>query len=124
MDSLLVTWDGQDLSLTATELGIFRTLLARPGRVFSRDELMDRAYATERVASDRTIDSHVRRLRAKFAAVGAAPSKRCRPLATGSARAPDAPGAAPTAPAAHTPPAQQPGRAGLAGRRALGHAPL
>ena len=73
LDSLRVTWDGQDLSLTATELGILRTLLARPGRVFSRDELMDRAYATERVVSDRTIDSHVRRLRAKFAAVGAAP---------------------------------------------------
>ena len=52
---------------------MLRALLARPGRVFSRDELMDRAYTTERVVVDRTIDSHVRRLRAKFAAVGAAP---------------------------------------------------
>ncbi len=72
-ETLRVTWDGQDVPLTATELGVLRTLMARPGRVFSRDELMDRAYASERVVSDRTIDSHVRRVRAKFAAVGAAP---------------------------------------------------
>ncbi len=72
-ESLRVTWDGQDVKLTATELGVLRTLMARPGRVFSRDELMDRVYATERVVSDRTIDSHVRRVRAKFAALGAAP---------------------------------------------------
>lgn len=73
LDSLRARWDGQEVLLTATELGILRTLLARPGRVFSRDELMDRAYTTERVVNDRTIDSHVRRVRAKFASVGAAP---------------------------------------------------
>jgi len=73
LESLRARWDGQEVVLTATELGILRTLLARPGRVFSRDELMDRAYATERVVNDRTIDSHVRRVRAKFALVGAAP---------------------------------------------------
>ncbi len=72
LDSLCVSWDGRTVTLTATELGLLRTLLARPGRVFSRDELMDRAYATDRVVSDRTIDSHVRGIRAKFAAVGAA----------------------------------------------------
>ena len=72
-ETLRVTWDERDVPLTATELGVLRTLMARPGRVFSRDELMDRAYASERVVSDRTIDSHVRRVRAKFAAVGAAP---------------------------------------------------
>jgi two-component system, OmpR family, response regulator len=72
-EALRVTWDGTEVPLTATELGVLRTLLARPGRVFSRDELMDRAYATERVVSDRTIDSHVRRVRAKFAALGADP---------------------------------------------------
>jgi two-component system OmpR family response regulator len=70
---LRVTWDGTELALSATELGVLRTLMTRPGRVFSRDELMDRAYATERVVSDRTIDSHVRRVRAKFAALGADP---------------------------------------------------
>ena len=66
-------WDGREVPLTATEFGILRTLMARAGRVVSRDALMDGAYATERVVSDRTIDSHVRRLRVKFAAVGAAP---------------------------------------------------
>jgi two-component system OmpR family response regulator len=73
LETLRVTWDGTELALSATELGVLRTLMTRPGRVFSRDELMDRAYATERVVSDRTIDSHVRRVRAKFAALGADP---------------------------------------------------
>jgi two-component system OmpR family response regulator len=73
LETLRVTWSGAELALSATELGILRTLLTRPGRVFSRDELMDRAYATERTVSDRTIDSHVRRIRAKFAALGAEP---------------------------------------------------
>ncbi|WP_043367342.1 response regulator transcription factor [Belnapia sp. F-4-1] len=68
-----VTWDGQEVVLTATEFGLLRTLLRRPGRVLNRDALMDGAYAVERIISDRTIDSHVRRLRAKFAALGAAP---------------------------------------------------
>jgi two-component system OmpR family response regulator len=73
LETLRATWDGQEIILTATELGVLRTLLSRPGRVFSRDELMDRAYTTERVVNDRTIDSHVRRVRAKFAQIGAAP---------------------------------------------------
>lgn len=68
-----VTWDGRDVVLTATEFGLLRTLLRRPGRVFTRDALMDGAYVVERVVSDRTIDSHIRRLRAKFAVLGAAP---------------------------------------------------
>jgi len=68
-----VTWDGRDVVLTATEFGLLRTLLRRPGRVFTRDALMDGAYVVERVVSDRTIDSHIRRLRAKFAALGATP---------------------------------------------------
>jgi two-component system OmpR family response regulator len=73
LESLRASWDGRELVLTATEFGILRTLLERPGKVFSRDELIDRAYATERVVNDRTIDSHVRRLRAKFASIGATP---------------------------------------------------
>jgi len=77
LESLRIIWAGdscaQEVVLSATELGILRTLMGRPGRVFSRDELMDRAYATSRVVSDRTIDSHIRRVRAKFAAIGAAP---------------------------------------------------
>lgn len=68
-----VTWAGQEVVLTATEFGLLRTLMRRPGRVLNRDALMDGAYVVERIVSDRTIDSHIRRLRAKFAALGAAP---------------------------------------------------
>ncbi len=71
--AIRATWDGREVALTATEFGILRTLMQRTGRVVSRDGLMDGAYGVERVVSDRTIDSHVRRLRAKFAAAGAAP---------------------------------------------------
>jgi two-component system OmpR family response regulator len=67
------TWDGAAVPLTATEFGLLRTLLRHPGRVFTRDALMDGAYAVERIVNDRTIDSHIRRLRAKFAAVGGTP---------------------------------------------------
>ena len=73
LHAVRATWDGQEVALTATEFGILRVLLARAGRVVSREGLMDAAYATERVVSDRTIDSHVRRVRAKFAVLGAAP---------------------------------------------------
>ena len=59
--------------LTVTEFGILRTLLRRPGKVFSRNELMNAAYDFHNVVSDRTIDSHVRRLRAKLAAAGGDP---------------------------------------------------
>lgn len=66
-------WGEREIALTATELGILRTLLGRPGKVYSRDELMDCAYRESTVVSDRTIDSHVRRLRAKLREVGADP---------------------------------------------------
>jgi two-component system OmpR family response regulator len=55
--------------LTLTEFGILRTLLRRPGRVCTRDILMNEAYELHKIVSDRTIDSHVRRVRAKFAAL-------------------------------------------------------
>jgi two-component system OmpR family response regulator len=64
-------WDEREIVLTLTEFGILRTLITRPGKVFRRDQLMDQAYELHRVVSDRTIDSHVRRVRAKLADVGA-----------------------------------------------------
>jgi two-component system OmpR family response regulator len=73
LDRFRATWDGREVVLTATEFGLLRTLLAMPGKVYTRDELMERAYAEETVVSGRTIDSHVRRLRAKFAALSAEP---------------------------------------------------
>ena len=60
-------WRGELLTLTVTEFGLLAALLKRPGKVFSRDELMDRMYRFDNHVSDRTIDSHVRRVRRKFA---------------------------------------------------------
>ena len=73
LDRCLVQWDGKEIVLTATELGLLRTLAARPGHVFSREELMRQAYEDETHVSGRTIDSHVRRLRAKFLDAGGEP---------------------------------------------------
>lgn len=64
-------WDDREIVLTSTEFGILRALIMRPGRVCRRDQLMDQAYDVHRIVSDRTIDSHVRRVRAKLAAAGA-----------------------------------------------------
>jgi two-component system, OmpR family, response regulator len=68
-----VFWDAKALTLTVTEFGLLRTLMGHPGKVFSRDELMDGAYREHTVVTDRTIDSHVRRLRRKFADLGGEP---------------------------------------------------
>jgi two-component system OmpR family response regulator len=66
-------WDEHAVVLTLTEFGILRTLMERPGKVCSRDHLMNTAYELHKIVSDRTIDSHVRRVRSKFAALGADP---------------------------------------------------
>jgi two-component system OmpR family response regulator len=66
-------WGDDEVVLTVTEFALLRTLAERPGKVFRRDGLMDGAYGLDHFVSDRTIDSHVRRLRAKFQAVGGAP---------------------------------------------------
>ncbi len=72
-DRYAAFWQGQEVVLTLTEFSILRTLLAHPGKVFNRDQLMDGGYQDYRVVSDRTIDSHVRRVRAKFKSLGADP---------------------------------------------------
>lgn len=63
-------WKQQRVPLTATEFAILRTLLERPERVYTRDELMDQAYSDDLTVSDRTIDSHVRHIRGKCAKAG------------------------------------------------------
>ena len=73
LDAHAASWDGTALTLTATEFAMLKALAERPGKVFSRDNLMDLAYDDRRYVSDRTIDSHVRRIRAKLAAAGGAP---------------------------------------------------
>lgn len=64
------SWDAEKVPLTVTEFSILRTLAAMPGKVFSRDALIDRLHGPGFAITDRTIDSHVRNLRAKFAAAG------------------------------------------------------
>ena len=66
-----VAWDETRATLTPAECGILRTLLRHAGRVCTRDALMDGTYDIHKVVSDRTMDSHVRRVRAKLAALGA-----------------------------------------------------
>jgi two-component system, OmpR family, response regulator BaeR len=60
---------GKDLGLTAVEFQLLKVLAAQPGRLYSRDQLMDAMYKDERIVSDRTVDSHVKKLRRKIAAV-------------------------------------------------------
>ena len=60
------TWKGQQVRLTVTEFLILQALAQRPGYVKSRDQLMDAAYDDQVYVDDRTIDSHIKRLRKKF----------------------------------------------------------
>jgi len=62
----LVEWAGQPVSLTVTEFLILEALALRPGVVRSRSSLMDAAYQDDVFVDDRTIDSHIKRLRRKF----------------------------------------------------------
>jgi two-component system response regulator ChvI len=62
----LCTWKGQPVDLTVTEFLLLKSLAARPGHVKSRDQLMDAAYGEHIYVDDRTIDSHIKRLRKKF----------------------------------------------------------
>jgi two-component system response regulator BaeR len=61
---------GQRIELTPVEFKMLRGLVSQPGRVFSRDQLMDLSYTDERVVSDRTIDTHVKNLRKKLSQPG------------------------------------------------------
>jgi two-component system response regulator ChvI len=63
-----VRWDGGDVTLTVTEFLILEELAKRPGVVKSRNQLMDVAYQDDIYVDDRTVDSHIKRLRRKFRA--------------------------------------------------------
>lgn len=63
-------WAGADAPLTVTEFGILRALAGAPSKVFTRDAIIDRLHGPGFAITDRTIDSHVRNLRGKFAALG------------------------------------------------------
>jgi two-component system, OmpR family, response regulator BaeR len=60
------TLGGHDLELTAVEFKLLQFLAANPGRIYGRQQLMDRIYADQRIVSDRTIDSHIKKLRKKI----------------------------------------------------------
>ena len=63
------TVNGQNLDLTAVEFQLLKVLSDQPGRIFSRSVLVDKIYNDGRVVSDRTIDSHIKKLRKKIADV-------------------------------------------------------
>ena len=62
----LCTWRGEPVNLTVTEFLILKALAQRPGHVKNRDQLIDAAYGESIYVDDRTIDSHIKRLRRKF----------------------------------------------------------
>ncbi len=62
----MCTWKGEGVQLTVTEFLLLRALVQYPGHVKSRDQLMDAAYGESIYVDDRTIDSHIKRLRRKF----------------------------------------------------------
>lgn len=62
----LCTWKGEPVNLTVTEYLLLKALAARPGHVRGRDQLIDMAYGDNIYIDDRTIDSHIKRLRKKF----------------------------------------------------------
>ena len=69
-ESWCAHWGGREVALTVTEFAMLRALAARPGKVFGRDALIDRLHGPGFAVTDRTIDSHIRNIRAKFSAVG------------------------------------------------------
>jgi two-component system OmpR family response regulator len=72
-------WDGAPVPVTVTEFQLLLLLAGMPSRVFTRDLIIDRLHGPGFAITDRTIDSHIRNLRAKFAALGAADLIETRP---------------------------------------------
>ena len=67
--SFRVLAEGHEVELTTVEFQLFQALYQQPGRIFSRSKLMDLIYQDQRIVSDRTIDSHIKKLRKKLADV-------------------------------------------------------
>ena len=67
IDTYKAIINGEDLNLTAVEFQLLKVLSDQPGRIFSRSVLVDKIYNDGRVVSDRTIDSHIKKLRKKIA---------------------------------------------------------
>lgn len=71
VETFSATWEDQSLPLTQTEFHLLRAIATRPDKTYTRDALMELAYDVRRIVSNRTIDSHIRRLRSKLLAAGA-----------------------------------------------------
>lgn len=70
LEGWTAAWQGKAVDLTVTEFTILRTLVTVPSKIFSRDALIDKLHGPGFAITDRTIDSHIKNLRQKFAAVG------------------------------------------------------
>lgn len=68
-EKYIATLQGYKLDLTAVEFQLLKILVDKPGRIYSRDQLMDRIYTDQRIVCDRTIDSHIKKLRRKISSV-------------------------------------------------------
>jgi two-component system OmpR family response regulator len=67
------TWDGKEVTLTVVEFALLHALLSAPGRVFERAQIVSQAYGHGHFITERTVDSHIRRVRKKLAELGADP---------------------------------------------------
>ncbi|OGW37027.1 MAG: two-component system response regulator BaeR [Nitrospirae bacterium GWC2_56_14] len=65
-DRYQATLHGRDLGLTAVEFKILQLLVGSPGRIYGRQQIMDKMYRDDRFVSDRTVDSHIKKLRRKI----------------------------------------------------------
>lgn len=65
-ERMLVSFDKHALDLTTVEFRLLATLMDKPGKIFSRDQLLDRLYEDHRVVADRTVDSHIKNIRRKL----------------------------------------------------------
>ena len=61
-----MTVNGEDTKLTTVEFELFTMLFEKPGYIFSRNKIMDKIYPDHRIVSDRTIDSHIKKVRKKI----------------------------------------------------------
>jgi two-component system response regulator BaeR len=69
-DRMVMAIEQQAIALTSVEFQMLSLLCSEPGRIFSRDQLMNTCYTDHRIVSDRTIDSHIKKLRKKIAVIG------------------------------------------------------
>jgi len=68
-ERLLVMFNGIQVELTSVEFQLLTPLVNRPGRIFTREQLMQNMYSDDRIVNNRTIDSHIKKLRKKLLAI-------------------------------------------------------